>query len=133
GNGVTRCLRRDSGNSPHPHPLPNNGERGQALPLFPAFLKLAGRRVVVIGGGAVAASKLLALREAGAVITVVAPTISAEITGVELHRREFAASDLDGAWLVIAAATPEVNRAVAREAESRRIFVNAVDDPTAGS
>ena len=37
-------------------------------------------------------------------------------------------ADLDGAWLVISAATPEVNRQVARSAEARRIFVNAVDD-----
>jgi siroheme synthase (precorrin-2 oxidase/ferrochelatase) len=43
--------------------------------------------------------------------------------------REFAPADLDGAWLVVAAATPEVNRAVAQAAEDRRLFVNAVDDP----
>ena len=44
------------------------------------------------------------------------------------HRR-FKASDLDGAWLVVAAAPPEVNRRVAAAAETRRIFINAVDDP----
>ena len=41
----------------------------------------------------------------------------------------FEPADLDGAWLVVAAATPEVNRQVAEVAETRRIFVNAVDDP----
>ncbi|HET6956849.1 MAG TPA: uroporphyrinogen-III C-methyltransferase, partial [Vicinamibacterales bacterium] len=48
-------------------------------------------------------------------------------------RRPFAAADLDGAWLVVAAATPEVNRQVAAAAEERRIFVNAVDDPANAS
>ena len=100
-------------------------------PLFPAFLKLHGRRVVVVGGGPVAASKLRALLDAGAEVTVVAPArvdemASANVTVVE---RRFRPSDLDGAWLVVAAATPAVNRAVARAAEARRVFVNAVDDP----
>jgi len=48
---------------------------------------------------------------------------------VELHRREFQAADLDDAWLVVAAATSDVNRQVAAAAEARRVFVNAVDDP----
>jgi uroporphyrin-III C-methyltransferase/precorrin-2 dehydrogenase/sirohydrochlorin ferrochelatase len=48
-------------------------------------------------------------------------------------RRPFAPADLDGAWLVLAAATPEVNRAVAAAAEERRIFVNAVDDAASAS
>jgi uroporphyrin-III C-methyltransferase/precorrin-2 dehydrogenase/sirohydrochlorin ferrochelatase len=48
---------------------------------------------------------------------------------VAIERRPFAPADLDEAWLVVAAATPEVNRHVAEVAEARRIFVNAVDDP----
>jgi uroporphyrin-III C-methyltransferase/precorrin-2 dehydrogenase/sirohydrochlorin ferrochelatase len=50
-------------------------------------------------------------------------------SAVTISRREFTASDLDDVWLVVAAATPEVNRQVAEAAEVRRIFVNAVDDP----
>ena len=100
-------------------------------PLFPAFLKLHGRRAVVVGGGPVAASKLRALLDAGADVTVVAPSAVEEVAeaGVKRIERRFRASDLDGAWLVVAAATPAVNRAVARAAEKRRVFVNAVDDP----
>jgi uroporphyrin-III C-methyltransferase/precorrin-2 dehydrogenase/sirohydrochlorin ferrochelatase len=103
--------------------------------LFPVFLKLSGRPVLVVGGGAVAASKLAALRGAGASVTVVAPTISAAITRsrVRLARRPFRAADLDGQWLVVSAATPSVNRTVARAAARRRLFVNAVDDPTQAS
>ena len=98
---------------------------------FPLFLRLSGRTVVVIGAGNVAAGKLDRLLEAGARVRVVAPDIQEGIErpGVSVERRPFRPSDLDDAWLVVAAATPHVNRSVAEAAESRRVFVNAVDDP----
>ena len=103
--------------------------------LFPTFLKLAGRPVLVVGGGPVAASKLASLLAAGAEVTVVAPEVVAEIerAGVRIERRPFAESDLDAAWFVVAAAPPAVNRHVAQAAEQRRVFVNAVDDPASAS
>ena len=99
--------------------------------LFPAFLKLAGRRVVLVGGGAVASAKLRGLLDAGAHVTVVAPTVTPEVerAGVPIARRAFQPEDLDAAWFVVAAATPAVNRQVAVAADARQIFVNAVDDP----
>ena len=99
--------------------------------LFPLFLKLQGRRVLVVGGGPVAASKINALLAAGADVTVVAPDMRPEIEGssVTRWRREFSPDDLAGIWLVVAAATPPVNREVATAADSRGVFVNAVDDP----
>src|SRR5690242_15910714 len=97
--------------------------------MLPLFLNLARRRVVLVGGGRVAASKLKQLLAVGALVRVVAPEISDEIADVEIVRRPFAPADLDDAWLVVAAATPAVNREVAAAAEARRIFVNAVDDP----
>ena len=108
--------------------------------LLPIFLNLNGRDVVLVGGGGVAAGKLQALVAAGARVRVIAPTLDAEIEragsepkGVRLVRRPFVPEDLDGAWLVVAAATPDVNREVAAAAEERRVFVNAVDDPANAS
>ena len=103
--------------------------------MYPAFLNLATRKVVVVGGGPVAASKVAGLREAGAQVTIVAPDMRPELeqAGLTLVRRAFEPADLDGAWWVVAAAPPEVNRAVMAAAESRHVFVNAVDDPAAAT
>ena len=109
------------------------------MALYPLFLKLAGRKVLVVGGGPVAAAKVAALREAGAEISVVAPDVEpglvelADAGKITLVRRSFDAADLGGVWFVVAAATPEVNRGVAAAAESQRLFVLAVDDPSAAS
>jgi len=109
----------------------------EAPRLYPVFLKLAGLPVVVVGGGTVAASKLGGLLDAGARITVIAPSICAEIrargAAITLIERGFAAGDLDGARWIVAAATPEVNREVGGAAAARGLFVNAVDDVAAAS
>jgi uroporphyrin-III C-methyltransferase/precorrin-2 dehydrogenase/sirohydrochlorin ferrochelatase len=107
----------------------------EPLPLFPLFLKLAGRRVLLVGAGRVAAAKLPALLSAGAQVAVVAPEVRPEFeqAGVEVWRRAFEPWDVDGAWLVVAAAPPEVNRAVVQAASAQRIFVNAVDDVASAS
>jgi len=112
--------------------------------LQPLFLDLANRDVLLVGGGRVAAGKLRQLMAVGARVLVVAPLVLAEIdsaargidgdtqkpaAAVRVVRRGFQDSDLDGKWLVVAAATRDVNAGVARAAESRHIFVNAVDDP----
>jgi uroporphyrin-III C-methyltransferase / precorrin-2 dehydrogenase / sirohydrochlorin ferrochelatase len=103
--------------------------------LYPAFLKLAGRRVLLVGGGQVAAGKLGALLEAGAQVTLVAPVVRPELERPEvtLQRRAFDPSDLEGIWFCVSAAPGPINRQVAEAAEGRCLFVNAVDDPGAGS
>jgi uroporphyrin-III C-methyltransferase/precorrin-2 dehydrogenase/sirohydrochlorin ferrochelatase len=103
--------------------------------LLPLFLNVAGRRVLLVGAGPVAAGKLQQLLGVGADVRVVAPRVDAsfERVGVRIERRGFEPRDLDDAWLVVAAATPEVNRAVAAAAGARHIFVNAVDDPANAS
>jgi uroporphyrin-III C-methyltransferase / precorrin-2 dehydrogenase / sirohydrochlorin ferrochelatase len=102
------------------------------MAVFPVFLKLEGRQVLVVGAGPVAAGKLRPLVDAGARVTVVAPTVVDEIAAmgsqIAILRRPFEPGDVDGMWYVVAAAPPEVNSAVARAAESRCLFVNAVDD-----
>jgi uroporphyrin-III C-methyltransferase / precorrin-2 dehydrogenase / sirohydrochlorin ferrochelatase len=100
--------------------------------LLPLFLDLAGRDVLLVGGGPVAAGKLQQLRAAGARVLVVSPERVPDIReadGIIIVPRPFLPSDLDGVWLAVAAATPDVNRQVADACEARRIFVNAVDDP----
>jgi siroheme synthase-like protein len=103
--------------------------------LYPVFLKLAGRRVLVVGGGRIAAGRVPPLLAAGAEVAVVAPLVREEIAAlpVAVHRRPFEPGDLDGAWLVVAAAPADVNRAVGAAAEARHLFVNAVDDPAAAT
>ncbi|HEX4509213.1 MAG TPA: bifunctional precorrin-2 dehydrogenase/sirohydrochlorin ferrochelatase, partial [Burkholderiaceae bacterium] len=107
--------------------------------LFPLFLKLRGRAVLLVGGGPVATAKAQALAEAGALVTVVALQVTealaalADARGWTVHRRAFVASDAADAWLAVAAATSEVNRAVAEEGEARQMFVVAVDDPASAS
>lgn len=103
--------------------------------MYPVFLKLSGRRVLLVGGGRVAAGKLASLLADGAQVTVVAPDVRSELQqpGVRIVRREFAPADLDDVWYAVAAAPPEVNAQVLAAAEQRRVFVNAVDDPAHAS
>lgn len=105
------------------------------MSLFPIFVKLEGRLIVVVGGGHVGESKIPGLLSAGARIRLVAPSVTLQIAEwvrfgkIDWLPKEFEARELDGAFLVIAATSaPGVNRAVFREAESRGILCNAVDD-----
>jgi uroporphyrin-III C-methyltransferase/precorrin-2 dehydrogenase/sirohydrochlorin ferrochelatase len=111
------------------------GEPPNRETLYPTFLELTGRRVVLVGGGTVATEKLRHLLDAGALVTVVAPRIAPAIADspVKLVVRAFEPADLDGAWFVVAAAPATVNRQVSEAASLRHIFVNAVDDPSAAS
>jgi uroporphyrin-III C-methyltransferase/precorrin-2 dehydrogenase/sirohydrochlorin ferrochelatase len=105
------------------------------MSLFPMFVKLQGRNVLVVGGGAIAAGKIPGLLQAQARVRVAAPRINTEISDwvragqIEWLAKEFASADLEGVHLVIAATSLQhVNAAVFQEAEARGIFCNAVDD-----
>lgn len=101
---------------------------------LPLFLDLKGQKVLLVGGGIVAARKCRLLESAGAQITIVAPelaeSLASQATGAIRHiATRFLPSHLDGMRLVIAASRdPQVNASVAREANTRGIWVNVVDN-----
>jgi uroporphyrin-III C-methyltransferase/precorrin-2 dehydrogenase/sirohydrochlorin ferrochelatase len=103
-------------------------------------LDLAGRRVVVVGGGVVAQRRLGGLLASGADVEVVAPhvtpAVEAMATAGEVRwiARGFHAGDLDGAWYAIACTDdPAVNSQVGAEAQDRRVFCVRADDAPRGS
>ena len=110
--------------------------RGHRIALYPIFMKLEGRRCVVVGGGAVAARKVQSLVESGAEVRVVSPEICEELRQraaegeIEVVPREFAHDDLRGAALAIAATNHRaVNEAVLAAGRERGVLVNVVDVP----
>jgi uroporphyrin-III C-methyltransferase / precorrin-2 dehydrogenase / sirohydrochlorin ferrochelatase len=112
----------------------------RATSVYPVGLRLAGRRVVVIGGGQVAHRRVAGLLEAGAQVTVVSPELTPALEAlvapgsVLWHPRRFVPGDLAGAWYAVAATDdPVVNAAVAAEAEADRVFCARADDRSASS
>ncbi len=104
-------------------------------PYYPAFLDLRGRRVVVVGGGLVAARKIDGLLKAACHIKVVAAEIRPELESLPLEfvRRDYAAGDLAGASLAFAATDdPELNAAIVSDANAAGILCNAASAPEAG-
>ena len=104
--------------------------------LFPMFVKLAGRQVLVVGAGAVGEAKIRGLLDTGARIQVVARQVTAavrELAGagaIVLKERAFVPGDLDGVFLVVAATSSrELNESIFAEAQRRRMLCNVVDVP----
>jgi uroporphyrin-III C-methyltransferase/precorrin-2 dehydrogenase/sirohydrochlorin ferrochelatase len=103
-------------------------------------LALAGRRVVVVGGGTVAQRRLPGLLAAGADVEVIAPAVTPAVEGMATARelrwtaRTYRDGDLADAWYALAATDdPRVNAAVGAEAERARVFCVRADDAPAGS
>jgi precorrin-2 dehydrogenase / sirohydrochlorin ferrochelatase len=106
------------------------------MSLFPIFLKLAGRRCLVVGAGNLGESKIQSLLEAGANVHVVALQASHAITEladagvITLELRSLEVQDLDAMFLVIAATSvTSLNQTIFQEAQARGVLCNAVDDP----
>jgi siroheme synthase-like protein len=106
------------------------------MSLFPIFLKLEGRPCLVVGAGDVALEKITSLLQADAAIRVVAPTVSGAIEKlaaakrIQLDRRDFEESDLEGQTLVVTATNSrEINHSVYLAAQRRGLLCNSVDDP----
>ncbi len=104
------------------------------MPLFPMFVDLKDKTVLIAGGGSVALRKLQKLTPYGVSPTVVAPDILPELAavpGVKLHRRTFRPSDLRPRPVLVIAATNDrkVNRYISMLCKKRHIPVNVADDP----
>lgn len=110
------------------------------MKLFPIFADLKDRLVLVVGGGAVAERKTLALLEAGADVVVGAPELTPALASLAAEGRVrrlpglFDPAWLEAVWLVVAATDDrDVNSAVSTAAQARRLFCNVVDDPELSS
>ncbi|SET52375.1 uroporphyrinogen-III C-methyltransferase [Geodermatophilus poikilotrophus] len=108
--------------------------------VYPVGLRLLDREVVVVGGGQVAHRRVAGLLEARARVTVVSPEVTPALEAlvgpgaVTWLRRRYEPGDLGGAWYAVAATDdPEVNAAVAEEAERSRVFCARADDRSASS
>lgn len=105
-------------------------------PGYPVMLLLEHRRCLVVGGGPVAERKVTGLVDAGARVTVVAPTVTPGLAAMDVERRlrRFRPDDVAGCWLVVSATgRPEVERAVRDACEAAGVLVNAADVPDACS
>ncbi|MFZ0297418.1 MAG: bifunctional precorrin-2 dehydrogenase/sirohydrochlorin ferrochelatase [Candidatus Sulfotelmatobacter sp.] len=104
--------------------------------LFPMFVKLEGKRCLVVGAGKVGEPKISSLLETGARIHAVALEASeavhhwARAGKITLEIRGFAPADLDGTFLaIVATASRDLNSSIYREAQRRGILCNVVDVP----
>lgn len=103
---------------------------------YPIFLDLKGRKVLVVGGGAVASRKIDTLLEYGAIVQVVSIDLDdalkelIESARITYLGKEFRDDHLSGMFLVIAATdNPDLNHQISDAAEEKGILVNAVDQP----
>lgn len=104
--------------------------------LYPVYADLAGRPVLVVGGGTVAARKVRRLLECKACVTAVAPEVCDELDTLasqerlKIVRRNYQPGDVQKRWLVVAATDSEsTNRLVSRNADENNILCNVVDVP----
>jgi len=108
--------------------------------LYPLGLRLDGLRVLVVGGGAVASRRVPALLAAGARVVLVSPELTPALQGfvdagrLQWEARRFAASDVDGVWLVqVAVDDPAAAAEVSAAADARRVFCVRADDRDAAT
>lgn len=110
------------------------------MTLYPIALRLAGRRVVVVGGGRVATRRVPGLLDADADVVVISPSATATLEAladagqIKWLPKPFADGDLAAAWFVLAATdAADVNAAVTAECERRGVFCVRADDAAAAS
>ncbi len=103
---------------------------------YPICLRVEGRPCLVIGGGEVAARKVLSLLKAGARVTIISPTLTPSLTAAATaqrfvhHTRQYRTGDLDGFQLAFAATNDEgLHAIIARDADAAGVLLNVVDRP----
>jgi precorrin-2 dehydrogenase/sirohydrochlorin ferrochelatase len=102
------------------------------VPAYPVNLLVAGRRVLVVGGGAVAAEKVRGLLAAGAIVHLVATEVRDEVRALDLtwEERPYVRGEVAGYRLAVACTDdPAANQAVFDDGEAAGVWVNAADDP----
>lgn len=130
--------------SPKPQPTPQSAAevpgQGSAAPAYLAGLHLAGRRVVVLGGGGVAQRRVAGLLAARADVLVIAPTITIALQGLVesgqlgWEQRPYRAGDLADCWYAeVATDDPQVNAVAVAEAEAERVFAVRADHAASGT
>lgn len=104
--------------------------------LLPMFLKVSGKKCLVVGAGAEGESKIAHLLHAGAKIEVVAPEATDTVhrwaanKKISLSQRKYTNRDLNGVYMVVAAtSSPKTHREIYREAKRRGILCNVADVP----
>lgn len=109
-------------------------------PLYPIFLKLDNKKVLIIGGGLIALQKLQGLLASEAKLTIISPKIIDEIREcrgefpnirkIDFLERDYAYGDEVGAFIVIAATdNPEINNMIVTRCRDQMILANSVDQP----
>ena len=113
------------------HDIKNNHS-----PLYPVNLDIAGKRCLVVGGGAVAARKIKALLLCGGVVQIISPTASSIITRlaesgeIDWLRRTYRQDDAKDAFLIFAATDdPKVQKQIAEDATRHHVLINSAGDP----
>jgi precorrin-2 dehydrogenase/sirohydrochlorin ferrochelatase len=108
----------------------------KSVPLFPAFLKIEGRRCVVVGAGPIGEEKIAGLLRAGADVVVIAPQATAQVQEwaaakkIEWEARTFQSSDFEDAFLIVAAtSSKDLHNRIYEDARLRGVLCNVVDDP----
>src|SRR3954468_4366528 len=124
----------------HNGPVDTHPDEHGDPPIYPVGLRLAGRKVLVVGGGNVAQRRVATLIAAGAGVHLVSPEVTPAIEGlvgsgeVRWLERGFEDDDLDGTWYVMAATDDlAVNERVSELAEQRRVFCVRADDAYAAT
>ena len=131
--GPSKVTESDQG----PSRIPPSGVHEPSHDVYPVFLRLRNRRVLVVGGGEIALQRVRKLLAAGAKVTLIAPNIKpefeplAESEQLRLVHRAFQRADVNGQYFLVIGATnhPPTQTALWEEAEKLGLLCNVVDDP----